>query len=152
MRFSKLNRHRTDFEVVITSMLDINFLLIMFFMVTAHFQRESRANLDLPKEKGEAEVQVDEAGLVINVTKEGNIIIKNEEVPLESLKGMVQGEVAKLPGAQADQLKLMVRVDRNAPTQHLNTVVTALMAGGAAASSIAATAKRNCIDSCIGID
>ena len=130
MRFSKLNRHRTDFEVVITSMLDINFLLIMFFMVTAHFQRESRANLELPKEKGEAEVQVDEAGLVINVTKEGNIIIKNEEVPLEALKGMVQGEVAKLPGAQADQLKLMVRVDRNAPTQHLNTVVTMLREAG----------------------
>jgi len=130
MRFSKLNRHRSDFEVVITSMLDINFLLIMFFMVTAHFQRESRANLELPKEKGEAEVQVDEAGLVINVTKEGNIIIKGEEVPLEALKGMVQGEVAKLPGAQADQLKLMVRVDRNAPTQHLNTVVTMLREAG----------------------
>jgi biopolymer transport protein ExbD len=130
MRFSKLNRHRTDFEVVITSMLDINFLLIMFFMVTAHFQRESRANLELPMEKGEAEVQVDEAGLVINVMKDGGIIIKNQDVPLEALKGMVQGEVAKQPGGRADQLKLMVRVDRNAPTLHLNKVVTMLREAG----------------------
>jgi biopolymer transport protein ExbD len=130
MRFTKVNRHRGDFEVLITSMLDINFLLIMFFMVTAHFQRESRANLDLPQEKGEAEVQVDEAGLVINVTKDGGIIIKNEQVPLEALKDMVRAEVAQVPGGQADQLKLMVRVDRNAPTGHLNQVVTMLREAG----------------------
>lgn len=116
--------------MLVTSMLDINFLLIMFFMVTAHFQRESRANLQLPKENGEAEVQVDEAGLVINVTREGGIIVKNEDVLLESLKGMVQGEVAKLPGGEADQLKLMVRVDRDASAQHLNKVVTMLREAG----------------------
>ena len=41
MRFAHKKSHRSDFEIVVTSMLDINFLLIMFFMLTAQFQRSS---------------------------------------------------------------------------------------------------------------
>ena len=50
MRFSKRKKQHTIPDVVITSLLDINFLLIMFFLMTAHFQQESHALLDLPRE------------------------------------------------------------------------------------------------------
>ena len=45
MRLARKRPRSDAFEVVVTSMLDINFLLIMFFMMTAQYQKETRAEL-----------------------------------------------------------------------------------------------------------
>jgi biopolymer transport protein ExbD len=126
MKFTRRKPQRSDFEIVITSMLDINFLLIMFFMMTAHFQRDTHAQLDLPKEKGEAEALVDEAGLVINVTADGEIVVSGQTVDLAELRRRVQQQADKLFPTPSNPLKLMVRADRNVSTQHLNKVVSML--------------------------
>ena len=44
---------RRHLAVEITPMIDVVFLLIIFFMVTARFARDTRAELNLPQEKGE---------------------------------------------------------------------------------------------------
>jgi biopolymer transport protein ExbD len=126
MRFTRRNPQRSDFEIVITSMLDINFLLIMFFMLTANLQRTTHARLELPVEKGDAQTQVDEAGLVVNVTAAGQIIVSNRTVDMADLRRMVQDQIDKHAPTPSDPLKLMVRADRQADTQHLNRVVTML--------------------------
>lgn len=126
MRFTRRKSDRSDFEIVVTSMLDINFLLIMFFMLTAQFQRTTHAPLELPKEQGEKEAQIDEAGLVINITAGGELIVSNETVDLESLRSMVKEQIDKQPAQSKTPLKLMVRADRNAGTQQLNRVVIML--------------------------
>jgi biopolymer transport protein ExbD len=107
-------------------MLDINFLLIMFFMLTAQFQRTTQSAVDLPKEQGEKEAQIDEAGLVINITSRGEIIVSNETVDLEALRGMVREQIDKQPAHSKTPLKLMVRADRKAGTDQLNRVVVML--------------------------
>jgi biopolymer transport protein ExbD len=126
MRFTSPSAHRGNFDIVVTSMLDINFLLIMFFMMTAHFQRTTHARLDLPQERGEAVVQVDEAGLVINMTVGGDIIVSGEAVDLDGLRAMVQEQIDKHSPTPENPLKLMVRADRNARTADLNRVVAML--------------------------
>src|SRR5688572_1720364 len=120
MRFTRVRTQRNDFEVVVTSMLDINFLLIMFFMMTAHFQRETHSRLELPQESGEKQVQPDEAGLVINVAAGGEIIVSGKTIDLETLRGMVQAQVESVSKDTPEALKLMVRADRNASSQNLN--------------------------------
>ena len=126
MRFTRLEKQRNDFGIVVTSMLDINFLLIMFFMMTAHFQRETHAELKLPLEPGEKQIQPDEAGLVINVGSGGEIIVSGKPIELPELRTKVQAEIDRLPGGSASTLKLMIRADRDAHTQHLNRVVSML--------------------------
>src|SRR5262245_3417433 len=126
MRFTKLQSNRGIFDIVVTSMLDINFLLIMFFMMTAHFQKTTHAKLELPKEKGEQQQQVDDAGLVINVTSDGRIVVSNRTIDLAELRRMVQAQIDKLSPTPSDPLKLMVRADRSASSNDLNTVVTML--------------------------
>ena len=130
MQLYKRKSDRSTFEIVVTSMLDINFLLIMFFMMTAHFQKETHATLDLPKEAGEKQPQTDEAGLVINITASGEIIISGELVDMEELRRRVQEQrdrhAAEDSNSGGGPLKLMVRVDRNARSDHLNRIVTML--------------------------
>ncbi|HWB20849.1 MAG TPA: biopolymer transporter ExbD, partial [Phycisphaerales bacterium] len=92
MRFNRKKRATGTIEVVVTSLLDINFLLIMFFMMAAQFQRESRAQLNLPQEKGEAEPKPDESGVVININAKGEIIIADKTVSLEELGDIVTAE------------------------------------------------------------
>lgn len=123
MRFTRHKVQRNDFEIVVTSMLDINFLLIMFFMMTAHFQRETHAQLDLPQETGQEQTPDDEAGLVINVTAGGEIVVSGKTIAFDDLRGLVQTEIAKFPGDSAAALKLMVRADRNSTTGQLNRVI-----------------------------
>ena len=138
MRFTRHKRERSDFEVVVTSMLDINFLLIMFFMMTAQFQRHTHATLDLPQEAGEKDPQRDEAGLVINITDRGAIIVAGVTIDLAELERRVDQELDRLPGDSAtNPLKLMVRADRNARTSDLNRIVTMLREQGVGVIRIA---------------
>jgi biopolymer transport protein ExbD len=137
MRMSPRRTERSQFEVVVTSMLDINFLLIMFFMMTAQFQRETSANLNLPQERGENEVQPDEAGLVINVLAGGEIVVSGRTVDLVELQTLVQRQVDHLAAADPRGLKLMLRADRDARSDDLNRVVEMLHAQGVGTIRIA---------------
>jgi biopolymer transport protein ExbD len=126
MRFTG-RRHRQDaFDIVITSMLDINFLLIMFFMMTAQFQKENRAELQLPPERGEHKSEHDEAGLVINITSRGEIVISHNPITIDELKQRVQMEIDSQPDGAADRVKLMVRCDRRTVSEQFNKVVSML--------------------------
>jgi biopolymer transport protein ExbD len=140
MRFTRRKSQRSDFEIVVTSMLDINFLLIMFFMLTAQFQRTTHARMNLPQEKGEKQVQVDEAGVVINVLASGDIVVSNQTVDMDALRVMVKEQLDKRSGQPAAALKLMIRADRDASTGHLNRVVSMLRELGVGTIRIATEA------------
>lgn len=139
MRLTKPKKDRGEFGIVVTSMLDINFLLIMFFMLTAQFQRTTYAPIELPKEHGEQNAEVDEAGLVINLAASGEIIISQRSVGLDELRVMVQEQVEKSTGGadSKDALKLMIRADRNAGSQNLNEVIRLLREEGVGTIRIA---------------
>jgi biopolymer transport protein ExbD len=122
MRLSRNRKREDHFELVVTSMLDINFLLIMFFMMTAQFQKENRAQLQLPPERGEERVQSDEAGLIVNITDRGEIIVAHKTIELNDLRALVQQEIDRQSGS-SERLKLMVRCDRKAVSERFNQVV-----------------------------
>ena len=126
MQLTKRKPERGTFEIVVTSMLDINFLLIMFFMMTAHFQKETHAQLELPREAGERQPETDEAGLVINITANGEIVVSGEFIDAAELRRRVQKQRDVHAATEANPLKLMVRVDRNALADHLNRIITML--------------------------
>ena len=144
MRLFRRKPRNDAFEIVITSMLDINFRLIMFFMMTAQFQKETRAELSLPQERGEQKAEIDEAGLVINITRRGDIIVSPDTLTLEELRKRVQAEIDRQPsgsggsgGGAADRVKMMVRCDRNTPSEQFNRVVSMLREAGVGTIRIA---------------
>ena len=137
MKFGRSKHPARVPSVELTPMIDVVFLLIIFFMATAQFARLTRADVDLPIEKGEQQPIPEEAGLVINITRLGEIIIANETVSLDDLADIVDDEIRQLPDGDPRRVKLLIRVDRLAAAGRLNEVVTRLQQRGVGVARIA---------------
>ena len=123
-------------------MIDVVFLLIIFFMTTAQVAQLTHTEIDLPQEKGEQQADPDESGLVINITGDGEIVVAGRTVNLVELEGIVLGELQKQPQLPAHELKLLLRADRNAVAIHLNRVVSLLESHGVGAARLATEVPR----------
>ena len=109
----------------ITSLVDVVFLLIVFFLTTSSLVEMSRAVLDLPEEQGEEEVDTATPGLIVNIAADGTYIIENEPVTLARTIEMVRAEVDKAGGPEG--VDLLLRADRNAPLVHINDLARRLV-------------------------
>ena len=110
--------------IEITPMIDVVFLLIIFFMTTAQFAQMTRAEVDLPLERGEEEQEAEEAGLVINITADGTLIVASETVTMDGLERFVRDEIDRRPDRSPSGVKLLIRADRRTDTAVLNDVIT----------------------------
>ncbi len=126
MRFVTARERSRSLHIEITPMIDVVFLLIIFFMTTAQFARMTRAELALPVEPGEQERAPEEAGLVINLTQAGEIIVADRTLGLAQLEQLVRQEIQLHSDRPARQLKLLIRADKNADSARLNEVVRLL--------------------------
>ena len=126
MRFVTARERSRTLHIEITPMIDVVFLLIIFFMTTAQFARMTRAELALPIEPGEQERAPEEAGLVINLTQAGEIIVSDQTLDLAQLEQLVRQEIQLHKDRPAQQLKLLIRADKNADSAQLNEVVRLL--------------------------
>lgn len=142
MRFSKSSQRERLLPVDFTSMVDIVFLLIIFFMTAAQFARATRAEVELPVEQGEKEKQPDEAGLIINITKTGEIIVGNETFDLGGLRALVEREIRSTHFGNAQSLKLMIRADRECDSGRLNKIVEMLRAQNVSSTRVATEVPR----------
>ena len=126
MKFVTARERNRSLHIEITPMIDVVFLLIIFFMTTAQFARMTRAELALPIEPGEQERAPEEAGLVINLTRAGEIIVSDQTLDLAELEQLVRQEIQLHSDRPARQLKLLIRADKNANSARLNEVVRLL--------------------------
>ena len=142
MRYGRRRPSNRWLTIDITPMIDVVFLLIIFFMATARFAQVTRAELDLPIERGEQTEESEEAGLVVNVDATGTIVVDQREVDLDGLMDFVHAEIDRLRGRDATQLKLMIRADRNGDTARLNAIVARLQQSGVGAARLATEVPR----------
>ncbi|MHC4273884.1 MAG: ExbD/TolR family protein, partial [Planctomycetota bacterium] len=142
VKFGWARQRRRSVTVDITPMIDVVFLLIIFFMTTAQYALLTRAELDLPQEKGEQRAEAEEAGLVINITREGQLIVSGRNVELRELEEIVWMEIERDPERSAQQLKLLIRADRDASAARLNRVVEVLRPLGVGAARLATEVPR----------
>ena len=142
MRFGCSRQASRTIEIELTPMIDGVFLLIIFFMVAAQFARITRAELDLPQEKGEQEQAAEEAGLVINLLADGSIEVAQRTIGIEELLQIVQEEIDRLPSGDPRNVKLLIRADRNNDTATLNDLFNRLRSLGVGAARLATEVPR----------
>jgi biopolymer transport protein ExbD len=142
MRLARKHRGR-QLLLDMTPMIDIVFQLLIFFLVTAQMVKHSRADMELPKERGEQNQVAEEAGVIINVLATGQIIIGESEVQLNEMEQIIREAVDAAPGKRAEAVKLTIRADRRTPTTHLNDVIERLHKLGVGAARIATSPSRN---------
>ena len=127
MKFSRDHRGERLLDLDLTPMVDVVFLLIIFFMTTAQFARLTRAELDLPREPGEEGVVEHEGALVVNVLRTGEIIVDARVVSLATLLSMVSSEIAD---GRAAEIEVLVRADLAAPSAVINAIAEGLTERG----------------------
>lgn len=140
MQFKNARSSNRSVVVDMTPMIDIVFQLLIFFLVTAQMAQQTRAQLDLPKEKGEEEKQQDIAGLTVNVLADGSIVVNDQTVSLEALDRMIDEAIGVAGGP--DKLKPLIRADRKADSTRLNEVFNRLSGRGLSAIRLATERSR----------
>ena len=117
MKFSRSSQE--EVTINLTPLIDIVFLLLIFFMVSTTFSKESQLRIRLPDASPDAEVEQRPSRLVVAITKSGDYSIRgpNESTGhhLLSRERSVLAE-AMAKGAQGtDELVVVIRADRNTP-------------------------------------
>ncbi len=106
MRF--LRGHEEDFSLDYTPLIDVVFLLLIFFMVSTQFVTfQKRLEVALPKAKaGESKVKKEE--VVIEMTASGALFWNGEPVSWGGLEDRLSKEKGKISS-------VVVRADRSLP-------------------------------------
>jgi len=133
----KVKRNRSVVpEVEMTPMIDIIFLLIIFFMVAATFARQAKIDMELPPEAGEPVPNETQSNLVINIREDGVIILDdpNATVTLGDLDVRIENLVSSDDSMWHD---VTIRADQRTSTSSLNEVLLLLNKHGLDATRIA---------------
>ena len=142
MKFVGTRKRSRTLTIEITPMIDVVFLLIIFFMTAAQFARVTRAELNLPLELGEQSPAPEEAGLVINITGEGEIIVNDETFSLTELELLVRQEIQRDADQPTHEQKLLIRADKDADSARLNQVVRLLQSMNVGSARLATEVPR----------
>ena len=111
-----LSNRRSRLEMNMTPMIDVVFLLIIFFLVSSHLQKqEAHAELDLPTaETGDENTQTDTRTLTVNISSrqaDFQIAFGARIVPPAKLVSQLQSELKRAKG----KLDVRIRGDRTIP-------------------------------------
>ncbi len=113
-------------ELDLTSMIDVVFLLIIFFMTTSQFVERARAELELPREPGEKEARAATPPLVINILAQGadRYIVGEKRMDEGGVKALIDREISRLraDGGSVGQFEVIIRADQRGPSLWINTL------------------------------
>ena len=115
---------REELELNLTPLIDVVFLLLIFFMVSTTFQKESEISLQLPRAT-DSDVSSPQDRIEIVISAAGRYFINEQEL-VKSDVASLQNALFKISGGKRD-IPLTIRADAQAPHQ---SVVTAMDAAG----------------------
>lgn len=129
MNFVRASERRTG-RFNMTPMIDVVFQLIIFFMYTSTFASMVRTPVELPEQAGEREVSRDSPPMLVDVTREGRVLVAGLERRVDELRRIVSAEADERFGGDASQVRVLVRADQAAESRYVNEVVRALTSAG----------------------
>ncbi|MFO0689914.1 MAG: biopolymer transporter ExbD [Myxococcota bacterium] len=118
-------------EVDLTPMLDVVFIMLIFFIVTASFVKE--AGVDVTRPPAETSEPKDKGNILIAITESGQIWIDRRAVDPTSL----QAHIERLHG-ENPQGSIVVQADKNSQNSLLVQVMDAARDAGVTQIAIAA--------------
>lgn len=108
MSFIKKRTRRESF-IDISPMMDMVFILLIFFIVTSTFTRET--GIDVTKPKASSAKELSKESILIGITRQGTVHINETQVNLSSLQTILKQMMAESP----DRPVIIVS-DRDAPS------------------------------------
>jgi len=124
-------------EVNLTPLIDVVFLLLIFFMVSTTFDRHATLKVELPESTTKVTQQVDEP-LVLSIDAKGNYFLNDRQIVNQSLDTLKQALKRTIGGEEAiNNTALVLRADANTPHQSVVRAMDAASQLGLTKLSIA---------------
>ena len=111
-----LNKPKRKGQINITSLIDVLFILLIFFMVSSTFLEQPGMKLELPKAKSANVEKVD--NLVIYIDADNQVFLNDKPVAIDRLKKQLEEAISK-----NDNPTLVLQADKSVPH---GLVVTAM--------------------------
>lgn len=134
-----LPRYSEEPDVNLTPMIDVVFLLLLFFMVSTSFIRESSLKVDLPQATGE-QLEAQEAPVDIVINANGEILINDLPVMVNSSDDMRQA-LKTAVGDNTDP-HIIISADAEAAYQRIVTAMDAAQSLGFSRLTLATRQTR----------
>jgi len=121
-------------EVNMTPLIDMVFILLIFFLVTSSFTKES--GIEVSRPTAESGQRQETASIVIGVTKAGDIWLDNQRVDIRSVRSIVETLHAQNPEGT-----VIIMSDKDARMGTAVQVLDQVRLAGVTNVAIATTAK-----------
>jgi len=114
-------RAKTQPEVNLTSLIDVVLLLLIFFMVSTSFVKQSQITIRLPEAESTAPVEEVAESIDIMITESGTFLVNGREL-INNRPETIRNALRKISGGN-NELPVTISADANARHQY---VVTAM--------------------------
>ena len=127
MRLPNSNR-RKSLVFNMTPMIDVVFLLIIFFLVSSHLARqEVHMQLDLPAAGNSQEIlEVETPTLVVNVTAARKLVVRGHSLTPTELESQLKKAIQK----KGKNLEVRIRSDQQVPYEVVEPIMLSCARAG----------------------
>jgi len=130
------HRAEDEAEINITPMLDIVFIMLIFFIVTTSFVKEKGLEVSRPSNSPPKEMKKTKGPIVVKIDANGNISMKGRMLERKAVQANLEREKAEKPDSS-----LIIAAHPDAETDALVTILDAADAVGVASVSVATTSR-----------
>ena len=124
MKFRRKQRENVDINLA--SLIDVVFILLLFFVVTTTFTRETQLRVDLPEAVSGSPAEDQQAKhLDVAISAEGVFSVNNQILPKNDLATLMDA----LQKESSGDTNLPLSISADGKTQH-QSVITAMDAAG----------------------
>lgn len=123
-------------DMDMTPLIDMIFILLIFFLVTASFVRESGVEVNRP-EAASAEKK-ESVGLIVGINAAGKAFIDSQQVAPSRIRGIIEVFLLENPKGG-----VIINADKDCPTGNMIEVLDQCRLAGAKNIAVSAVKKGN---------
>jgi biopolymer transport protein ExbD len=133
-RFRDTSLEDNSSAIDISPLIDVVFILLIFFIVTTVFVEET--GIDIEKPRAATQKDLDKNSILLGITSDGKVYYGGNEIGV----GGVRAVVSRLIRQQ--EQPVIIQADRLTPTETTVTVLDEAKIGGAAKVFVSTTEKK----------
>ena len=119
-------------EINITPMLDIVFIMLIFFIVTTSFVKET--GIDPERPIAQTTGLVDKGNILVGLNAQGKIWMQKRQVDIKEVRALVEASLGESPGSSA-----VIIADTRSPTGIMIDLMDQIRLGGVENISVSAS-------------
>lgn len=133
------NREQEPLDVNITPLIDVVFLLLIFFMVSTTFDKQAQLKVKLPEASPSSE-QIETETIVLAIDAKGQYYINDKQLVNTTIKTLKQALLKTMNDNK--EIPLILKADAKTPHQAVVTAMDAAAQVGLTRLSIATMEGR----------